>query len=109
MDSDLYCNILNDELKETLEYYGVDTNDIIFQQDNNPKHKSCNELWDRIAYVWNKQMTKEYCEKLIESMPCRIEACYKAKGGSYEVLNKAVKAASKLFKCTNHFESRLLH
>lgn len=43
--------------------------------------KSITELWERISYTWNKCMTKEHCQKLIESMPQRIESCYKAKGG----------------------------
>lgn len=40
MDSNLYCSILEDEFKQTLEYYGLEVKDIIFQQDNDPKHKS---------------------------------------------------------------------
>ena len=40
MDAELYCKILEDELQDTLEYYGKDVEDIIFQQDNDPKHTS---------------------------------------------------------------------
>ena len=38
MDGELYESILEDELKNTLEYYDEDIQDIVFQQDNNPKH-----------------------------------------------------------------------
>ena len=40
MDSELYTNILGDEFLQSLEYYGMDVNKIIFQQDNDPKHTS---------------------------------------------------------------------
>ena len=40
MDSDLYIQILNDDLLNTLEYHGFNPPDIIFQQDNDPKHTS---------------------------------------------------------------------
>ena len=40
MDSDLYLQILKDDLLNTLEYHGLDPLDIIFQQDNDPKHIS---------------------------------------------------------------------
>jgi len=40
MDGELYTKILHDELQESLAYYGKDSSDIIFQQDNDPKHKS---------------------------------------------------------------------
>ena len=40
MDGELYTKILEDELKESLNYYGKDPSSIIFQQDNDPKHKS---------------------------------------------------------------------
>ena len=40
MDGELYTKILQDELQETLAFYGKDPSTIIFQQDNDPKHKS---------------------------------------------------------------------
>ena len=40
MDADLYVSIMEDELQETLHYYGKTNNNIIFQQDNDPKHTS---------------------------------------------------------------------
>lgn len=38
------------------------------------------ELWERVVNEWNK-ITPEMCQNLIESMPRRIEAVLKAKGG----------------------------
>ena len=38
MDSDLYLQILKDELYQTLDYYSLHSPDVIFQQDNDPKH-----------------------------------------------------------------------
>ncbi len=40
MDADLYVQILEDELLQSLEYHGKDVEDVVFQQDNDPKHKS---------------------------------------------------------------------
>ena len=40
MDGELYTKILQDELQESLVLYDKDPSSIIFQQDNNPKHKS---------------------------------------------------------------------
>ena len=40
MDAELYTQILEDELQQSLEHYGKEVADIIFQQDNDPKHKS---------------------------------------------------------------------
>ena len=40
MDAELYTTILEEELKNTLDYYDKTTQDIIFQQDNDPKHTS---------------------------------------------------------------------
>ncbi len=40
MGGELYTKILQDELQESLSYYGKDPSSIIFQQDNDPKHKS---------------------------------------------------------------------
>ena len=38
MDGDLYLQILKDELQQTLEHYGLNPSDTIFQQNNDPKH-----------------------------------------------------------------------
>jgi transposase len=38
------------------------------------------ELWDRVEEEWNK-IEPEVCQNLIESMPRRVEAVIKAKGG----------------------------
>jgi len=40
MDAELYTHILEEEFLQSLEYYGMDVNKIIFQQDNDPKHTS---------------------------------------------------------------------
>ena len=46
MDANLYTQIMEDELQQTLEYYGKTPDDIILQQDNDPKHTS------RLAKQW---------------------------------------------------------
>lgn len=127
MDADLYVSILKDELQESLKYYKKKAGDIIFQQDNDPKHKSkkatnwlkdsglevmiwppqsadlnpiehlwhylkrklkeyevdprsIQELWERVQAEWDK-IPVSVCQNLIESMPRRIEAVLRAKGG----------------------------
>ena len=40
MNAELYQNILADELMSTLTWYGLEKNQIIFQHDNDPKHKA---------------------------------------------------------------------
>ena len=40
MDQHLYKNILEEELMETMEFYEIDPKEVIFQHDNDPKHKS---------------------------------------------------------------------
>lgn len=127
LDSKLYCEILDDDLKSSAEYYGFDLKNIVFQQDNDPKHtsklaskwfldnkvsvldwpsyspdlnpienlwaiikkrlcqcerapKSISELFERISNEWNT-ITPKLCQDLITSMPKRINAVIKAKGG----------------------------
>ena len=38
MDAELYVSILEDELQDSLHYYNKSPINIIFQQDNDPKH-----------------------------------------------------------------------
>ena len=40
MDAELYTNILQDDLLATMEFYGLERDEFIFQQDNDPKHTS---------------------------------------------------------------------
>ena len=40
LNAELYTQILEDELMQTLEYYGKEVEDVIFQQDNECKHTS---------------------------------------------------------------------
>jgi transposase len=40
MDADLYVKILEEDLQASLEHYDKNAEDIIFQQDNDPKHTS---------------------------------------------------------------------
>ena len=40
VDTELYTNILNDELHQTVRYFWMQLENIIFQHDNDPKHTS---------------------------------------------------------------------
>ena len=120
MDADQYVSILEDHMLPSLEESGIPKEEVIFQQDNDPKHTSKKakkwfedhhitlldwpaqsplwhhvkiqlakyprapkgvwEMWERVAEVWN-DIPPEVCQNLIESMPRRLEAVIKAKGG----------------------------
>lgn len=128
LNSDFYKEIMDDELMETLKWYELDVNDVVFQHDNAPCHKanrvldwfeekgmvvldwpsnspdlnpiehlweylkrqinayttktkSIHELWERLEEEWDA-IPVEYCQTLISSMPDRIKAVIKARGGS---------------------------
>jgi hypothetical protein len=128
MTSDVYCHILKTTLKDSLEWWGMGYEDIVFQQDNDPKHtsymtekwlsnhgvtvldwpaqspdlnpiehlwhslklklskyetkaESIGILWSRVEKEWNS-FSAEDCNRYIESMPDRVKAVLKAKGGS---------------------------
>ena len=127
MNSEQYVDILENTLLPSMEESGISLENVIFQQDSDPKHTSkrakewmednnitlldwppqsphlnpteylwhsmkkelCQyptqakgvwEVWDRVAKVW-REIELEVCQKLIESMPRRIAAVTKAKGG----------------------------
>jgi transposase len=130
-DKTLYKDILEDEQRQTIDFacenLGLRRDQIIFQQDNDPKHtsnlvkdylkeqeyqvmdwppqspdlnpienmwrllklrlneyeapaKGMNDLFERSKEVWYDIIKKEECQKVIESMPERIQQCIKAKG-----------------------------
>jgi hypothetical protein len=127
MTGQLYTEILEDDFLGSLELCDKDASDVIFQQDNDPKHTSkvakewfqtndievlswpaqspdlnpiehlwwhlkkqlgkydtppggMVELWERIEREWHN-IKPEVCQNLIESMPRRVAAVIKAKGG----------------------------
>lgn len=127
MDGALYVEILEDDLMASLEWWGKEVDEIIFQQDNDSKHtskvakkcfkklglellqwpaqspdlnpiehlwlylkkqlgkypeppKSQAELWERVEKEW-EAIPASKCQELIASMPKRVAAVLKAKGG----------------------------
>ena len=40
LDAELYQRILSDELMKTLDWYDMDVEDVVFQHDNDPKHRA---------------------------------------------------------------------
>ena len=56
MNAEVYTGILDDYLLPTLEYYSLQADNIIFQQDNDSKHTSC------AAYKWFKDNGIEVLE-----------------------------------------------
>ena len=38
MDEVLYVKIMKEDLMASIEHYGISSEDVIFQQDNDPKH-----------------------------------------------------------------------
>ena len=127
MDADLYVKILEDKLQFSLNDWDKTLAEVVFQQNNDPKHiskkaktwfnnhhfevmnwpaqfpdlnpiehlwshlkrklatnpelpKGITELWERVEKEW-EAIDRSVCQDLIRSMPRRVEAVLKAKGG----------------------------
>lgn len=127
MDTDLYEQIMEDDLLGSLEWYDKSPKGIFYQQDGDSKHRCLErrgwfkrhnikllpwpaqsadlapiehlwshlknrlkkydhppsgilELWERVEKEWN-EIESEMIQKLIESMPRRVAAVIRAKGG----------------------------
>lgn len=127
LNAELYCKILEEDLASSVEFYGEELANFVFQQDNDPKHTSklarkwlsdnrievldwpaqspdlnpiehlwehlkrklsdyetvptnMHALWERMEKEWNA-IPANVCVGLVESMPRRIAAVLKAKGG----------------------------
>lgn len=127
MNSQVYLDILDSQLLDTIERQDLDEAQVIFQHDNDPKHTSClvqrwlgrqdfsvldwppqspdlnpiehlwnevdrrlrlsatlptckDDLWEKIQVVW-QNIEVEYVQKLIRTMPTRVDDLLAAKGG----------------------------
>jgi len=127
MDAALYQDILKGELVQTLDWYDLERDHVIFQHDNDPKHTAHSttellstqnwavldwppqspdmnpiehlwkhvknelyldsemptnkdDLWVKVERIWDS-IDPAVCLNLIDSMPRRVEALLKARGG----------------------------
>ena len=51
-DGDLYVQIMEKDLKASMDYYGKSPQDVVFQQDNDPKHTCKKENVGSKAMIW---------------------------------------------------------
>src|SRR5260221_12676680 len=69
MDANLYVSILEDELQKSLQYWGKNPEEVVFQQDNDPKHTS-----KRLKPGWKTMDLMSWCGLLnpLTSIPLSI-------------------------------------
>ncbi|KAK3839042.1 MAG: hypothetical protein J3R72DRAFT_492717 [Linnemannia gamsii] len=101
MNSKGYLGVLKDYVLQTHDWYGIEKQDFIFQQNNASAHmanraplgvyqtavrqlsrntKTMEELWERIQKIWT-EIPIEIIQDLYESISRRIRELHDSKGG----------------------------
>jgi transposase len=88
MDAELYCDILEDELQGSLEEFGKQAKDVIFQHDNDPKHTS------NLAKNWLKDHGFDVmlCALLSPQTSIQLNICGLTSRGSLQSMKNHLKA-----------------
>lgn len=113
MDADMYCQILEDELTKTIEYYKMERNSILFQHDNDPKHtakktKFCLEKMNMKVLLWPAQSPDlNPIEHLWSSLKWKIGSYPAPPEGLYELWERIEENWNNISKqeCTALIES----
>ncbi len=102
MDADLYCKILHEALMASLDWYDLGVNNVIFQQDNDPKYtshkaKACfNELGLQVLEWPVQSPDLNPIEHLWEHLKRRLNAYPNQPSGMLELWERVEKEWKKI-------------